>query len=205
MSQLVWKKSRGSVRKIVGMDIVLSPARETLRTLGNDLPLELVYASIGERLPFDEATFDGIVANLVLPYVADFEGKTGMEALKETLREMFRVLKPAGQLVWSTPKPNVRFEWVFLASIPDMINPMPYIRQRDLTRIIQGLRILRHAREIQAKGRKGIYTFLSTDEADGLLNGLGFVSSTWRKAFTKQVLVNRALKPKVIESQRTHG
>ena len=194
MSQLVWRKSRGKVKKIIGIDIVLEPARETLKKIKDSIPLELVYANIGERLPFPEGYFDGIISNLILPYVIDFEGKTGREAFKAVLKEMYRVLKPNGHIVWSTPKENVHFQWNFIHSIPDMLNIYEYIVHRDATRILQGSRILRHALEIQRKGKEGIYTFLPKNELEILLVKIGFRDLVWQKTFSKQVWVNRAYK-----------
>jgi ubiquinone/menaquinone biosynthesis C-methylase UbiE len=194
MSQLVWEKSRGQVQQIVAMDIVLSPARETLASMQSPLPLELIYASIGERLPFADCSFDGVVANLVLSYVTDFHGLCGVEAFANVMSEMQRVLKPGGKIVWSTPRQGVRFEWVFLASIPDMLNPIPYVVKKDVTRILQGVRILKHALEIQRKGREGIYTFLDRTELEELLESVGLMSMVWQKAFTNQVWVNCAQK-----------
>jgi ubiquinone/menaquinone biosynthesis C-methylase UbiE len=195
MSQLVWKKSGKSVRKIIGIDIVLSPAQETLSRLTEKIPVELVYASIGETLPFSDNSFDGIIANLIFPYVTDFEGRTGKEAFRQVLSEMYRVLKPGGHIVWSTPKQSVRFQWVFIASIPDMLNPIPYILQKDVTRILQGVRILKHALEIQKKGRQGIYTFLPMPEVEEILKEIGFSDLVWQSSFVRQVLVNKAHKP----------
>ena len=114
MSQLVWKKSEGKVKKIVGIDIVLNPAREALVKLGGSIPLELKYANLGERLPFPDDFFDGIVANISLTYVIDFQGKKGKAAFVEVMREMFRVLKPDSHIVWSTPKRNAFFWRNFL-------------------------------------------------------------------------------------------
>ena len=198
MSELIWKKSQGTVQKIVGVDIVLSSARETLARSNNGMPLELVYADIGEELPFPDNHFHGVIANLVLPYVIDFKGKTGIDAFVAVLQEMHRVLKPGGHMVWSMPKENVHFQWVFVASIPSMINPIPYIINRDITRILQGTRILKHALEIQRKGKEGIYSFLSFSEIEKLLKKIGFVHSIWQKSFANQVLINRVCKPNIV-------
>jgi len=197
MSQLIWEKSRRKVKKIIGIDIVLKPARETLKKVNKPLPLELVYANIGERLPFPDDYFDGIVANLVLPYVIDFEGYTGNEALKRVLEEMYRILKPGGHMVWSTPQKNVHFQWVFVASLPDMLNIYAYIVHKDITRILQGTRILKHALGIQKKGKKGVYTFLSKEELEMLLTQIGFRGFIWRKTFARQVWVNKVFKPEI--------
>jgi len=195
ISQVIWKKSDKKVKKIIGTDIVLEPAEQTLNRPEEDMPLKLVYANMGEGLPFPDAHFDGIVANLVAPYVIDYEGKTGKSALMSVLKEMFRVLKPNGQMIWSTPKPNVRFQLVFLASLPDMLNIYHYIRYKDFTRILQGSRILKHALAIQRKGKNGDYTFLSTEELDNILQEIGFIKPVWKKSFTQQVLVNKVFKP----------
>lgn len=194
MSELIWRKSRQQVKRIIGVDIILRPAQARLASLDSSFPLELRYASFGEKLPFPENFFDGIVANLVLPYIIDFEGKQGKEALKGVLGEMFRILKPEGHLVWSTPIQNVRFQWVFLASLPDMLNIKKQIRHGGFGLKIGG-RILKHALEIQRKGKEGIYTFLPKEELESLLFQIGFEKSTWRKTFASQVWVNRVYKP----------
>jgi len=198
MSQIIWKKSEKKVKKIIGIDIVLRPARETLKKMGYSIPLEVRYASIGQKLAFPDGYFDVIVANLILSYVIDFEEKRGKDAFEAVLREMYRILKPGGYMVWSTPKKNVHFQWVFVASIPDMLNIYEYIVNKDVTRILQGTRILRHALEIQQKGRDGIYTFLPKKELEDLLLKIGFINPIWKETFARQVWVNKAEKPKVI-------
>lgn len=194
MSKLLWKKSEKSLKKIFGIDIVLKPAEESIKKVNVDIPLELVRANIGEKMPFPDNYFDVIVANLCLSYVIDFEGKKGKEALEMALKEMYRILKKGGHIVWSTPRHGVRFEVVFLASIPDMLNIYYYIANKDITRILQGWRILKHALEIQRKGKEGIYTFLPREELEKLMKDIGFDSLSWKKTFARQAWVNRAYK-----------
>lgn len=85
-----------------------------------------------------------------------------------------------------------------MASIPDMLNIYEYIVNKDITRILQGTRILRHALEIQQKGIDGIYTFLPKKELEDLLIKIGFINPIWEKTFARQVWVNRVEKPKII-------
>jgi ubiquinone/menaquinone biosynthesis C-methylase UbiE len=195
MSRMLWEKSRKQLKRVFGIDIVLTPAKESFKKINSDTPLTLLHANIGERLPFPDNYFNVIVANLCLSYVIDFEGKKGKNALEGALKEMYRVLKKGGHIVWSTPRHNVRFEIVFLASLPDMLNIYYYIKNKDLTRISQGWRILKHALEIQRKGKKGTYTFLPREDLENLIKKIGFVNLTWKKTFAGQVWVNKAHKP----------
>lgn len=195
MSELIWNKSEKRVEKIVAMDIVLSPAQKRLATLKPSLPVQLMKVDISVPLPFKDNSFDGIVANLVLSYVAKFNGSQGKDAFVAVLKEMFRVLKPGGHLVWSTPKENVHFEWVFLSSIPEMLNIWEYIYHKDCGRILQGVRVLKHALEIQKKGKQGIYTFLPVEELNKILQDIGFVNPIWKLTFARQVWVNKTYKP----------
>jgi len=194
MSQIIWKKSKERTRKIIGIDIVLKPARETLERINHSIPLELIYGDIGQKFPFPDDHFDLIVANLVIPYVIDFHGQNGKNAFERLLKETYRILKPKGHMVWSTPKKDVHFQWVFLASIPDMLNVYEYIIHKDITRILQGTRILKHALEIQRKGKEGIYTFLEKDELEKMLLKIGFINPIWQRTFTQQVWVNKVYK-----------
>lgn len=184
--------------EVHAIDIVLKPAEEKLAELkkgGKHLPVILEHLSITEPLPYLNNTFNGIGANLVLPYVTDFLGNKGEKALEMVLRDMFRILKPGGELIWSTPKSNVNFNWVFLASLPDMFNLYRYIVDRDFSRLLQGTRILKHAIAIQEKGKNGLYTFLTVEKLEKLLSKIGFVDPKWKKTFSQQVWVNRVQKP----------
>jgi len=196
MSEMIFRKSKGKIEKIIAIDIILEPAKKRLENLKSQIPIELRYASITDPLPFPDNFFDGIVANLCLPYVIDFEGKKGKDALEAILAEMFRILKPGGHLVWSTPKKNVHFQWNFLHSIPDMLNIWEYIFRKDISRILQGTRILGHALKIQENGKNRIYTFLPKEDLEELLlKKIGFINPSWKKTFSQQVLVNRVYKP----------
>lgn len=194
MSQLIWEKSKKKVKKIIGTDIVLNPARATLAKFGNSIPLELQYANLGERLPFPNNYFDGIVANISLTYVIDFQGKKGKAAFVEVMKEMFRVLKPGGYIVWSTPKRNPLFWRNFLAGLPDMFSIRKQI-QHHVFGLWIGMRILRYGLKIASKGRRGVYTFLEPHEYEKILSEIGFVNFEWKKTFAGQVWANKAHKP----------
>ncbi len=197
ISELIREKADSDIW-VTAIDVVLKPAREKLYELakkGKKLPVTLLYLSITDPLPYPDNSFDGIGANLILPYVTDFLGLRGKEALENVLREMFRILKPGGKLVWSTPIEKVNFNWVFLASLPDMLNIYRYMADKDFSRLAQGTRILKHALAIQRKGKEGVYTFLPKEELAMLLAQIGFVNPVWEKTFTQQVWVNRVSKP----------
>lgn len=75
-----------------------SPAMIELarRRLGDAVPLEV--ADLAEPLPYDDDSFDDVVASLVLHYLEDWSGP---------LAELRRVLKPGGRLIVSVNHPTV--------------------------------------------------------------------------------------------------
>jgi len=192
MSELIWEKSEGKVKKIYGVDIVLSAAREKLAQLGNSIPLELKYVNLGERLPFSDNSFDGIISNNVLSYVIEFEGSRGKEGMLCLFKELNRVLRPGGQLIWSTPEPKMHSEIAFISSIPDIIR-----ERRNLPSLSIAIQLLRLGLEVKKKSKAGIYTFLTPKEWNEVLEE-GFVSLTWKFVFTHQLWVNKSIKPDIV-------
>lgn len=95
---------RGAI--VTGID--LSPEMVRLasdRTRGQDLDIDWRIGDL-ERLPDGEATYDAILARMVLPFVPD---------LKATLEELRRVLRPGGRLLASVPgalSPIYRDSWL---------------------------------------------------------------------------------------------
>ena len=186
MSELLWEKSGKSLKKIVGLDIILEPARKRAEEIS---VLELKYGNLGERLEFDDGTFDGIISNIAIPYVIEFEGCRGKEGMQSIFKELARVLKPGGQLVWSAPKRNMHTEICLLVSIPDVIWNIAKIPNLPVI----ALKLLKYGKELERKGKEGIYTYLAPQEWDEILEEAGFVSPAWRFVFTHQVWVNKTL------------
>jgi len=178
--------------KIIATDIVLDTARENLPLISWNGCIELKEMDVSKPWEFPAQTFNLEVANLVDPYMVKFDGKVRKEALAHVMEEHYRTLSKGGQLIWSSPKKDVFFEWVFLASIPSMLNLYEYVARKDITRILQGTRILAHGLEIQKKGQLGIYTFLETEEAIDLMKKIGFKGIVHRRSFIQQVDVYAA-------------
>lgn len=85
-------RERGAA--VTGIDSSVAMLALARQRLGGDVPLELV--DLRDRLPFDDETFDDVVAPLVLHYLQDWG---------PTLAEVRRVLKPGGRLIVSVEHP----------------------------------------------------------------------------------------------------
>jgi SAM-dependent methyltransferase len=88
---------RGAV--VDGIDLspaMVDYARMRLRSAGIAERVTLRVADLGQPLPFSDATFDGIVSPLVMHYMRDW---------RPALRELRRVLRPDGWLLFSTHHP----------------------------------------------------------------------------------------------------
>ncbi len=94
---------------------MLRYARQRLATAG--IPITLTQAAV-EDLPFDDSTFDCVVATLVFCSVTDPE---------RGLREIMRVLKPGGTF---SMVEHVRSQGSIASRVQDMITP--------ITRLVSG-------------------------------------------------------------------
>lgn len=189
MSQVIWEKSEGSVKEIVALDIILASAKKRAKKIP---ALKLKYGNLGERLPFDDETFDGIASNIAIPHVVEFESLRGRQGMPAIFKELFRILKPGGELVWSTPKENFHPEICFISAAPDVLR-----ERKNVPKLFSKLpKYLRYGRALREKAKKGIYTYLPMKEWDEiLLQEVGFVHPKWRFVFWAQCYVNKVYRP----------
>ncbi|MFF9244003.1 class I SAM-dependent methyltransferase [Streptomyces sp. NPDC014776] len=98
---------------VTGVDASAAMLALARRRLGEDADLYLV--DLREQLPFDDGTFDDVVASLVLHYLQDWG---------PTLREIRRVLRPGGRLIASVDHPFVAY--TFSDPRPDYFTTTSY-------------------------------------------------------------------------------
>ncbi len=83
---------------VTGVDASAGMLEQAKLRLGIDA--DLAVADLGEPLPFDDNTFDDVVASQALHYLKDWG---------PTLAEFRRVLKPSGRLIVSEEHPSATF------------------------------------------------------------------------------------------------
>jgi ubiquinone/menaquinone biosynthesis C-methylase UbiE len=191
---IIWNKSNGEVKDITALDltqVMLDHIKKRLPKLDPKPAInqiKLVKHDLSKKLPFENNTFDGITASLVLTYVEQHGDYRGTKALEAVLKEAHRVLKPNGQFVWSTPKHRVNFSKVFLASWREVFHP------KKLYNLYYGPAILRYALKIQKKGKKKEYNFLPEEEHKKLLHNAGFHKIETSYSFANQALILKSKK-----------
>jgi len=188
MSEFLWEKSRHGIKEIVGLDIILWPAKETA---GKVPVLELKYGNLGERLDFPDNTFDGIVCNLVVPYLIEFEGIYGKNGIQNVFEEFARVLKPGGQLVWSTLMKNYNQTLVVACNAPYILFGLK--KYPNLLSVAAYLN--KYGKTIAKKSKSGFYTLLPISEWDEILKKAGFINPEWKSVFIQQSIINSCYLP----------
>jgi ubiquinone/menaquinone biosynthesis C-methylase UbiE len=86
--------------------------RRLERKAGEDAPLAKIVRAPAEDLPFEDDSFDTVVSTLVL---------CGVDDQAESLREIHRVLRPGGRLLFLE---HVRSDDPGLARLQDRISPL---------------------------------------------------------------------------------
>lgn len=151
--------------------------------------IEIQKINLCDKFNFQNDEFDGVTANLVLPYIIHHADKVGVRALEGVLMEIFRILKPGGQLIWSTPKKGVKFWKVFLASKEKVFG------FDNKERLFYGPALLKQSLRIQNKGKRNKYHFLAISEIEKMLISLGFECVDFYNSMAKQVNVIKCKKP----------
>jgi 1-acyl-sn-glycerol-3-phosphate acyltransferase len=182
ITQLLIKKTKDQFNtKITATDIepkMLDYLSGCFKKNGN---INIKQLDLALSFDFPDNHFDGVTANLVLPYLIHHEGEIGIKGFVKLLKEVYRVLKPGGQFIWSTPKKKVNFFKVFIASWKNILD------FKNLNHIYYGPAIFKQALQIQNKGKKGIYHFLDIKDLEKILAEIGFKDIKFTRSMAGQV------------------
>jgi ubiquinone/menaquinone biosynthesis C-methylase UbiE len=97
-------RDRGAV--VSGFDSSAAMVAQARKRLGDDVDLRV--ATLGEPLPYEDASFDDVVSSLVLHYLQDWG---------PALAELRRVLRPGGRLIVAVMHPFT--DYVYADPRPD--------------------------------------------------------------------------------------
>lgn len=187
---LIKNKSGNQVKKIIGIDIdkdVLLLARQKFRQDIEKGVIDFFNIDVSQKTIFRDEEFDGIVANFVFPYVIIFENQyTGNMVMEMLTREMYRILKYDGRLIWSTLNNDFSPIKLFWDSKKDIFS--------STENVYYALRLFKFLLQIKKKKKKGIYHALSRDEIGVLLRRIGFRNIIYKESLTNQALIIKAEK-----------
>lgn len=174
-------KHQKELESVIGIDFDGVMLDQACQRLKHNTKVRIQEGNLSSHLNFSDYYFDAIIANLVLSYVVIFDNKyVGEDALREVLRDVFRVLKKDGLFIWTTPTEKVDFNKVFLASWRQVFNPL------TPKYIYYGPKVLSYALRIQKKGDMGLYHFYNEDKIRLLMEEIGFINIKIQKTFAGQ-------------------
>jgi len=187
-----WLIERGKI-ELWAADLDLELARDKWEKLGKP-HMFFKQIDLRERLPFDNNCFDGIISAKALTFVPSSQGETGAAGLKNIFREIFRILKPGGWLVWTSTVKGVSTWKGVLKGLGFLLNPIKNYQLKCFLPLFT-YKLSKAFEPVMEKADKGIYPVFGKEKYAEIVKSAGFKDLQWQDTGGFQILVNRAVKP----------
>ena len=194
---LVWQFSGRCVKRIVGLDVsglAIHFAKENLNRINPELngQVEFVCADFNNGLPqFGNREFDLVTAGLSLQYAESQEdGRWTLKAYRKIFQEIFRVLKPGGQLVFSVNTPHPDFSRIAKKSWREIFLTwkLPLMLAVALIMVWQG-------RWLTKQADIGRFHYLPIEQVKMILSQTGFSNVRYKLTYAGLAWVVSCQKP----------
>ena len=193
----VWNRTGGLVGSVTGADTADANAAR-YEAMDRDFRaggrVRFRHADFSHGLPqFADATFDHAVSGLSLSYAESFDPRTGTwtrDAYDGVMRELFRVIRPGGRLVFSVNVPDPSWLTVGLRSLAGGLAGS----RKRLKFLKNSARMLRYGAWLKREARAGRFHYLPAEQTADALRAAGFATVTHTTSYAGQAFIFRAEK-----------
>jgi SAM-dependent methyltransferase len=199
LTEALWRKSRGRLAQVVGLDCaaVNALAFDRLRQKAEPQPrpdqVRFVHADFSTGLAsWPAGHFDGVVSGLALQYAERYseqEGRWTTEAYDRLLADVYRVLRPGGRFVFSVNVPEPAWGRVAWRSLPGLFR-----RGKVGRRLSDAWRMYRYGRWLTRESRRGRFHYLPVETIAAKLTAAGFLAVEHRRSYEDQAFLVRCRK-----------
>jgi ubiquinone/menaquinone biosynthesis C-methylase UbiE len=154
-----------------------------------DPTAKIVLADLREKLPFPDNYFDKIASNNTL-YIIPKEKQL------DTLKELYRILKPNGKIVIVNPKKGGQPIKIYLTGIKQSFKKNGWLKTiKDIiSMIIPTIKMLYYNQLIKKESEKGSYHFFEFNEQKELLEKAEFKNISTRLVYADQNILTVGFK-----------
>jgi SAM-dependent methyltransferase len=200
LTEVLWRKSRGAVREIVGLDcaadnaIAFQQLRGRVSPNASDERIRFVQGDFNSGLRnWTSGRFDGIVSGLAIQYAESFSEKLGCwttDGYDRLLADVQRLLRAGGWFVFSVNVPEPSFSKVALYSLWGVFEARKGVRYTE-----NAFRMWRYGAWLKREARNGRFHYLPLPTVVRKLKEVGFGEIEHRMSFAGQAYVIRCRKP----------
>lgn len=179
LSAMLWMKSRGAIGSIVAMDCAAANRewieRHARRLEPRPAPGQFRFevGSFSDGLPlFADGSFDGVVSGLALQYAESRDPVTGRytdAAYRRVYREIARVLRPGGRLVFSVNVPNPKWWKIYTGSMG-----LGLRLTKPGRHLVNAIAMWKYGRWLKKEAARGRFHYLPLARIESILVSAGF-------------------------------
>ena len=199
LAALIWRKSQGRVGQIIAFDcaaaneLAVGRIRNRLTPRPGPQQIEFVLGNFSQGLgAFPAASFEGVTSGLALSYAESWDPLTHRytdAAYNRALDEVYRVLKPGGQFVFSVNVPRPRFWRIFWRSVT-----VAFALSKPAKVLVNSLRMQRYGNWLRKEAERGRFHFFALPVIVQRLERAGFSVVETRLSYARQAYLLSTLK-----------